>query len=112
MTHYSRRFFLQTLLTIPLVACSKKATQANISKDSLLAHFNVPLPVETLSNDVKEKCIRKAEDFYNVYNSQNEFTEIFEKIELEQFKNDQIVFLDGMAISHLMTGFILLARKL
>lgn len=108
MAHYSRRFFLQTLLTIPLVACSKKAAQSNIS----LTHFNVPLPVETLSSDVKAECKRKAESFYKVYNSQSDFTESFEKLELEQFKNDQIVFLDGMAVSHLMTGFILIARGL
>jgi hypothetical protein len=112
MAHYSRRFFLQTLLTIPLVACSKKVGQSNVSKDSLLTHFNVPLPVETLDSGVKAECRRKAEAFYKVHSSQSDFNVNFEKLELEQFKNDQIIFLDGMAVSHIMTGFILMARGL
>lgn len=111
MADYSRRYFLQTLLTIPLVACSKKAGIAVPTQDSILAHFNVPLAVENLDNNLKAECKRKAEAFYKSYISKSDFNEQFEKLELDQFKKDEIVFIDGMAVSHIMTGLILMARS-
>jgi len=111
MVHNSRRFFLQTLLTIPLLACSKKAPIPANTQDSILTQFNVPLKVEVLHSSVKEECKKQAENFYKNHISQKDFYAQFEKMELEQFQNNQIVFVDGMAISHIMTGFILLARS-
>lgn len=111
MIHNSRRFFLQTLLTIPLLACSKKAPIQTNTPDSILIQFNVPLKVEDLHSSIKEECQKKAEIFYKNHISQKDFYAQFERMELEQFQNSQVFFVDGMAISHIMTGFILMARS-
>lgn len=112
MANSTRRFFLQTLLALPLIACSNNTGQSGNYNNSIIAHFNLPLPVESLDLESRLKYRKKAEDFYHKHSSQNKFIEQFERIELEQFKNDQIVFLDGMAISHLMAGLILMAKSL
>lgn len=111
MVHTSRRFFLQTIFTIPLLACSKKASLPAHTQDSILSQFNVPLEVETLPGSVKEECKKMADIFYKNHISQKDFFEQFEKMELAQFQNGQIVLLQGMAISHIMTGFILMSRS-
>lgn len=112
MTHFTRRFFLQSLLAIPLVACSKQVDNLGNDQGINLDQFNIPLPVETLDKNFKIECKRKAEDFYKHHISSSDFAEQFEKLELEQFKNEQFVFLDGMCVTYIMAGFILLARSL
>lgn len=94
------------------MACSDKTGHSNYNKNSFLSHFNLPLSVESLDIKSRAEYRKKAEDFYRNYSSKDNFAEQFEKVELEQFKNDQIIFLDGMAVTHLMAGFILKAKSL